>query len=508
MPVNLRASLVKSLRRVSNFIEQRGGPAYEGGAHRSRTVGWHAPTTTPNTGLLWSLTTLRDRSRRAVRNDGYAKGTIDRLVTNIIGTGIKPLSQAKDPAFRKQVHELWNCWTDQSDADGLLDFYGQQTQAVRGWLEGGEIFSRRRPRLAGDQLCVPLQIQVVEPELVPYTYTGMTPSGNRIRAGIEFDALGRRVAYWFHPSRPDLDDFAAGEFRRVPADSTIHIFDPLRPGQLRGIPLLTAALVRLYELDKFDDATLLRQQVANLFAGFLRHTTTGDETLNPLTGMLPRGTVGRDEKQMVTMEAGTFQELGPGEDVEFSNPPSVGDTYAVFMKQQLRGACAATGVPYEVVTGDLSGLNDRVMRVLLNEFRRRVMAWQHQIVVFQFCRRVWEWWFDSAFISGALPIPASYIDSPEDWRAVKWMPQGWPYLNPVQDVQAGKDAIRAGFTTRSTVVSEQGEDSEAIDQEQSADNKRADDLALKYDSDGRQPANGAPAPPPEPDTAGTPAAAQ
>jgi hypothetical protein len=32
---------------------------------------------------------------------------------------------------------------------------------------------------------------------------------------------------------------------------------------------------------------------------------------------------------------------------------------------------------------------------------------------------------------------------------VKWVPQGWPYINPVQDIQASKDAVRAGFSSRS-----------------------------------------------------------
>ena len=56
---------------------------YEAGAQTRRTVSWKAPTTSPNTNL-WHLSTLRDRSRQAIRNDGWAKGAIDKLVTNIL----------------------------------------------------------------------------------------------------------------------------------------------------------------------------------------------------------------------------------------------------------------------------------------------------------------------------------------------------------------------------------------------------------------------------------------
>ena len=159
---------------------------------------------------------------------------------------------------------------------------------------------------------------------------------------------------------------------------------------------------------------------------------------------------------------------------------------------------AATGVPYEVLTGDMAGLNDRVMRVILHEFRRGIQARQHHIVAYQLCRPVWAAWMDRVFLNRALPIPPAFVDDPAPWTAVKWMPQGWPYIHPVQDVQSAEKAIKAGFTSRSAVVSEQGEDAEVIDEEQAADNARANELGLAYEtSTGRA----APAPVPEGATA-------
>jgi len=478
------------------------GSAYEGGSHAKRVLKWRAPTASPNAAIIPNLATLRDRSRSQIRNDGYAKGDINKLVTNLIGTGITPLSQAPDPAFRKRVQVLWTRWTDESDADGLLDFYGQQAQAVRGWLEGGEEFVRLRPRLLSDGLSVPLQLQVIEPELCPHTHTVGLPTG-WIRAGIEFNSIGKRVAYWFYPSRPNaLLDFDTSELRRVPADAVVHLFDPLRAGQLRGLPHLTQALIKLHDLDVFDDATLIRQQLSNLFVAFLTKQNASDDQIHPLTGLAaPEGE--GDDPPMLGLQPGIFQELDPGEDVTFSEPPDIMQGYADFMRQQLLAVSAATDVPYEVLTGDMKGMNDRLIRVVLQEFRRKLTAWQHQIIAFQLCRPVWREWLDMAVLSGALPMPPSYVERREEWLAVEWKPQGWPYIHPVQDVQAKQEEIRSGITSRSAVVSERGDDAEVIDAQQAADNKRADALGIKYDSDGRQPKNGTAAKPPAPgDTAG------
>jgi lambda family phage portal protein len=436
--------------------------------------------------VLGSLWTLRNRSAAAVRNDGYAKGVISRLTANIIGTGIKPLCGVDDPVLRARAQELWLRWTDESDADGLLDFYGQQAQAVATWMTRGECFARLRPRLPSDGLTVPFQIQLLEPDLCPLDYTAVTAAGNRIRAGVEFGPIGQRLAYHFYRSRPgDVQDVDVSQLVRVPAESVVHLYDPLRPGQLRGIPILTQALTLLRDRDELSDATLLSQKLKNLFMAFLKRAgLPADETIDPLTGRA--ADADGNGLPMFGMEPGTVQELAPGEDMTFATPPGVPDTYESFMRQTLRAVGVATDVPYEILSGDLSAVNDRTARMILNEFRRRVEQWQHQIVVFQFCRPIWQAWWDRAVLAGALDVPAGYFDAPGEYASADWTPQRWPYLNPVQDVQARRDEIRAGLTSRRQAVSELGDDVERLDAENAEDNARADTLGLVYDSDARR----------------------
>ncbi|MNC79656.1 hypothetical protein D3C75_1321920 [compost metagenome] len=60
------------------------------------------------------------------------------------------------------------------------------------------------------------------------------------------------------------------------------------------------------------------------------------------------------------------------------------------------------------------------------------------------------------------------------------MPQGWAYIQPVQDVQARRMEVQAGFASRSEMVLRTGYDAETVDAENAADLARATTLGLNY----------------------------
>ncbi|HCH6867153.1 TPA: phage portal protein, partial [Pseudomonas aeruginosa] len=169
----------------------------------------------------------------------------------------------------------------------------------------------------------------------------------------------------------------------------------------------------------------------------------------------------------------------PGEQVEFSKPPEAGNNYPDFMRQQLQAAAMGTGVPYELFTGDLRNVNDRVIRVVLNEFRRRLEQLQFSVYIHQLCRPVRAAWMDMAYLSGALDLP-DYARRRREYLRTRWVPQGWEYIHPVQDVQGKVLEIQAGLASRSEVVLRKGYDAETIDEENAADQARAHVLGLNY----------------------------
>ena len=472
-----------TLTRNGFLLPERIKASYEGAGEGRRSASWDAPDVGINSLNTPALRNLRARSRAAVRNDPYAFNVIDKRVSNLIGTGITPRPKIEDDALRKLQQDLWDDWVDESDADGLTDFYGQQALIARTVETAGECFVRLRPRSLDENLAVPLQLQVLAPEFVPHDKFEPGKNGNSIRAGIEFNPAHQRVAYWMYRVHPrDASSLNTGynQLVRVPAEQVLHIFEPVEPGQLRGVPRLAPVLKRLRSLDNYDDAVLFRQEVANLFAGFISRPSpeASQQPRDPVTGQL----LSEDRDgftPMVALEPGTMQELGPGEEVEFSKPPDAGNNYPDFMRQQLMAAAAGTGTPYEILSGDMREVNDRALRVVLNEFRRRLEQLQFGVYVHQLCRPVRAAWMDMAVLAGRLTL-TDYAQRRREYLRTRWVPQGWAYIQPVQDIQARMMEVNAGFSSRSEMVLRTGYDAETVDAENAADQARARDLGLNY----------------------------
>lgn len=460
---------------------------YDAASSGRRSRAWGGTNGGPNVPAT-NLTTLRNRARDAVRNDPLADSAVDAVVTNVIGTGIKPQFTTTDAGLNQELASAWLEWTDHAAPDDSADFYGLQAMAVRAMVEGGEAFGRLRMRRASDGVAVPLQVQVLEGEFCP-AEKSETYGGNSIVSGIEYTPFGQRAAYWLYRSHPyDSTNPSpnAGLPVRVPASEVFHLRQLRRPGQVRGEPWLTRALVKLNDLAQYDDAELVRKKIAAMMVGFRRRPVPEGMTAEELAEAWGAADI-EDGVGMVSLEPGTMQDLEPGEDVEFTNPIDVGGSYGVFLREQRRAVAAAAGVLYEQLTGDYSQVNDRTFRASVNEFRRRCQMWQHHLAVYQMCRPIHRRWIEAAVFSGVIRPPAGMTD--RDLASVKWVPQGWSYIHPVQEVEADVKAIRAGLKSRAAAVSERGEDAEQIDAEQAADNARADGLSLSYDSDGRRSAS-------------------
>lgn len=412
---------------------------------------------------------IAKRSRYLVGSNALAASAVEAWVSALVGTQIKPQSAHPDAAVREQLNAAWEIWTDRADAEGLTDAYGLQALAARRMVTDGDAFAVLLSDSRGE-----LRIRIMDAEQIDPTLHRELPGGARIVAGVEFDAAGRRVAYHALRERPGLPLAVATPLDtvRLPAEDVCHLLNPAAPGQVRGLSWFAPVLLRLHDLDQLHDAQIMRQKVAALLAGFIVDPNaaaggfTGETKGNVLDGGL---------------EPGTLKILDPGQDIRFSDPATIGAEAIDFLKLTAREIAAGIGIPYETLTGDLSGVNYSSIRTGLVEFRRRVEVLQNNVIVFQLCRPIWRRFVTLEILSGRLPAPG-FERNPELYLSARWITPRFDWVDPLKDVNAEIAAINAGLMSRRQAVARRGYDLEQLDREIADDNDRARRLNLAFGS--------------------------
>lgn len=461
-----------------NLASEPRNLAYEGASTGRRTEGWLAPDVGPNASLESDIDLLVRRSRAAYRNVAWIRRAIDSLVTNEIGRGITPRFGCTDKALRKRIQSLWNLWTSEADADGVLDFYGIQALAALERLIAGECFIRLRPRRLSDGLSVPLQLQLIETEQLPLRV--LDTANLNIRMGIELSNIGKRVAYHFYKEHPGEWRYGISSYElvRVPAQSVIHYYQPVRAGQIRGEPACAASLFRTRIFDSYEDAELARKATRSQITGFVRRPIA-DPLYSPITGDIKSETLGQ-----IKMQPGMIAELQPGEEITFADADDSGVGFSDFQREQKLAMAAGLDIPYEILSGDYSKVNDRIIRAMFGEFHRLIKQRQDNITIHQLCKGVVNNWLDMAVSSGALDIPGYGVDLAvtNDIRNCEWRTDAWPYLHALQDTQSKILQIKNGLTSRSAIIAEMGgQDVEDVDSQNADDMNRALGLDLEYE---------------------------
>jgi capsid protein len=87
-----------------------------------------------------------------------------------------------------------------------------------------------------------------------------------------------------------------------------------------------------------------------------------------------------------------------------------------------------------------------------------------------------------AVLSGALNLPG-YETNPDRYRASRWIPRSWEWVDPQREVDAYKTAVRCGFKTLGQVISEQGGDLDDVLMARQAELAMLDEMDIVLDTD-------------------------
>jgi lambda family phage portal protein len=448
--------------------------AYEGARIDRRMGSWITQDTSANAEITGVLPRLRQRSRDLVRNNAYATKAVRELVGHAVGTGIRAQTHVpdNDRATVARVDDAWKAFVDECDSDGQLDFYGIQRMAVRSVVEAGEALIRMRPRYASDGLTVPLQLQFLEPDYLDHNKTETTPAGGRIIQGVEFDPLGRRIAYWLYPDHPGevLVNYMRSSLRseRVPAQYVLHLYEKDR-SQVRGVPWFAPVMINMRDLDEYAEAELVRKKIEACFAAFVTQPEGAD---GPTIGPLRK----EDHQDVETVEPGMVRYLAPGEEVTFGTPAGSGAGYRSFMRDHQTRIASGIGITYEQLTGDLSNVNYSSYRAGLLSFQNFMDQFRWLTFMPMFCRPIRNWFLQTAFSAGLIPATA---------YATEWHPPSYGSVDPKKDQDAKTARVRTGMQTWRQAVSEEGYDPDEQLQEIADTNAAFDRAQVILDSDPR-----------------------
>ena len=458
-------------RTAMNLLERHAARrGYEGAKLGRRTDGWMTfGTSDANAEIAGARERLAGRARDLVRNNPYASAGIKAIASNVVGEGIVPRSS-------KRTDEAWARWGEEADADGLTDIYGLQTLIVRTVVESGEALVLRRVQPPSSTMAIPLKLQVIEGDYLDTSKDTIRidTTGGWIDQGVEYDARGQRLAYHLFRRHPGtmLAYDRSTESRRVPADEVLHIYDPLRAGQGRGVTWLAQAITKLRDLDDYDEAELVRKKIEACFVAFVFGDDTGETLGEPET----------DAEGMRTerFEPGMIEYMPSGKNVQFGEPKANGG-YAEYMRVQLHAIAAALDLTYELLTKDLSQVNFSSARMGVIQFRQRVRQIQKQILIPQLLLPIWRWFSEIGQVAGVV--------TPRQGRVpVLWTFPHFEFVQPLQDAQEEAMRLRNGTLTLPEAVAQRGFDYGDVIAEIAASNQLLDDNKIILDSDPRKTA--------------------
>lgn len=453
--------------RVGFDFEKRHSP-YQGARKSRRNEEWITTGASGNADLARGVKNLRERSREMARNNRYGKKGLSELASYM--TGLRPMSavqagedatdaeKKRVAAINREVDAVFKAWSKVCHANGRLRFGGLQMQAALGMCTSGDSFTRLRTRRLSDDLPVPLQLEILEADLVDHTRNERLESGWIIQ-GVEFSAIGAVRGFWMHRTHPGEAilgvEFGTFETVFVPVESVAHLYPEIlsRPGQARGEPWFHAILQDLKDFDGYQDAERVRLRGSASLMGIVESqeeiTFAGEDDRHP-NGINPIRDANGDIVERI--RPGTIAYAMNGQKITF-NTPGQTDGYAAYTDVDLHGMAAGVLTPYEIFSGDLSKTNFTSYMAGMGTFQRIMGRFQRQCVIPQWGDPVWDRFVELGQLVRALPPEAG---------PVKWVAEPWPLVNPMKQNRATLVAVRGGWKTLEDAIAETGEDPDRV----------------------------------------------
>jgi lambda family phage portal protein len=424
---------------------------------------WNPHAGSPTTDIIGDLPMLRARSRDQMRNAPVALGGLNTSVSHVVGTGLTytPAIDAEFLGLDDEQAEAWQddtkrrfgIWAASLDCDlaRQMNFYGIQKLSFRSMLESGDIFVLT-PRVARAGAKPKLALQMIEADRV--CNPNRLPDTETMIDGVEIDgATGEAIAY--HVARKHPGDFLTigNTWTRVVARGSstgrrnvLPLFEPLRPGQVRGVPWIAPILEPLKQLNRYTDAELNAAVISGLFSVFIKMDPDAFEDLfdDDAKGAM----VDKSSSWSGEMESGKVINLLPGEEPVSSNPGRPNAQFDPFWSAIVRQIGMALEIPYEVLTMHFQSSYSAARGALLMAWK----AWRSRrdFLSTYLCQPVFELWLADEVAEGRISAPGFFSSDivRAAWSAAIWTGDGPGSIDPGKEVDAAQKRVDLGISTK------------------------------------------------------------
>ncbi len=431
--------------------------------------------------------TLRQRGRMLYMASPIATSAVRTACTNVVGAGLKMKSHVdrellgmtpeQARAWQKTAEAEWKLWADRKqncDAAGMCNFNGIQQLALAAALMSGDCVALLLHVNPTPVSPYGLRVKLVEADLVstpdtmgvmPGTITeGTAPNGNLIYDGVEVDKNTSAIVAYHICNRYPFELTQVGkprEWVRVEAygkrtgqPNVLHIVDPERIGQYRGVTFLAPIIEQLLQIRRYTESELMAALVQSFFTAWIETDTD--------PSMFPTNEVGSEEPEVsrdpneYEMGAGQVIHLKPGEKVNFGNPNIPTNGFDAFVKSVATQIGAALEIPRDILLKEFNSSYSASRGALLEAYRffMKKRTW----LVSSLCQPVYEVWLAEAVARGRIYAPGFFADPliRAAYCGAVWIGPAQSQIDPSKEVKAAILAVHEGFKTHEQATVEMG----------------------------------------------------
>ncbi len=391
--------------------------------------------------LMWD-------ARDVVRNFSILRGIISRIVQYTADT-VQYVSQTGDEEVDSQYQDYFHQWCERADITGRHRLGALVSMAMQGLLVDGDHGWHLVEVDEGGRKQI--RIQAIEADRIGDPNNPLSPGSLNDIGGIIVDDLGRPLSY-----RVFKRDRRTAQYtfeREIAADQFIHIFDPMRVDQYRGVTALSTSIAPardLYEVYHFEKLAA-KWQVGH--AGFIKVTdpTRGDGGVSAWNGKKDDRT---DSPGTMQMEAAKIMRLSQGEDIQFApgtNRPS--GAFMALVQVMVREIASGLNMPYGFLY-DMTAFSGHTGRIEIAQAMRGIRRYQKLL-----SEKALDPLRDRVIGMG---VSMGELPPHPQWRSGRWGFGRSLTGDYGHDVQANLQLLSAGIVTASDLIAETGQSFEEV----------------------------------------------